>query len=74
MKECRQLELYLKLFPEVKREDVENTLSMQIKEAYDKNTLGFRIINTLINQYFIKGPTPNHEAVKVTFRKTLSFD
>ncbi|UYF10901.1 hypothetical protein 12VC501_gene0103 [Vibrio phage 12VC501] len=71
MKESRQLELYLELFKNVKREDVEKTLEQQLTEAYEKNTLGFRLINTLINQYFIKGPTTKSEAAKVTFRKTL---
>lgn len=74
MKESRQLELYLELFPKVKRKDVEAILSEQLTEAYEKNTLGFRIINTLINQYFIKGNQPKEEAAKATFRTTLELD
>ena len=72
MKECRQLELYLELFPNVKREEVETVLTEQLIEAYERNTLGYRLINTLVNQYFIKGKTTKKEAGKVTFRKTLT--
>ena len=74
MKESRQLELYLELFKDAKRSEVEKVLTQQLTEAYEKNTLGFRLINTLINQYFIKGPMPKKEAAKVTFRKTLSIN
>ena len=74
MKESRQLELYLQLFQTVKRETVEKALTAQITAAYEKNTLGYRLVNTLINQYFIKGPTTKVEAAKATFRKTLSFN
>ncbi len=74
MKESRQLKLYLQLFPTVEREVVEKALTAQITSAYEKNTLGYRLINTLINQYFIKGPTTKVEAAKATFRKTLAFN
>lgn len=74
MKDCHQLATYLKLFPDVKREDVENVLTAQLTDAYQNNTLGYRIITTLINQYFIKGgKQSNQEAKKATFQKTLSF-
>ena len=74
MQECRQLEVYLALFKDVTREEVEATLIDQLTESYEKNTLGFRIITTLINQYFIKGPDmAKKETKKVTFQKSLNF-
>jgi len=75
MKECAQLELYLKLFPDVKRKDVEKVLTEQLTECHEKNTLGFRIITTLVNQYFIKGKDGyKKETKKITFQKTLKMD
>jgi ATP-dependent protease Clp ATPase subunit len=73
MKNCRQMEMYLQLFPKVKRKQVEETLENQLTEAYEKNTLGFRLITTLINQYFIKGgEKAKKENKKISFQKTLS--
>ena len=72
MKNCRQLEMYLELFPDVKKKDVIKKLQSQLTEAFEKNTLGYRIITTLINQYFIKGPhNSEKEDKKVVFQKTL---
>lgn len=66
------LNKYCKLF----NEDFEK-VSLYIKgylvKFYDKNTLGARMINTLIQQYFIKGGVLNMEDAKeVTFQKTLN--
>jgi ATP-dependent protease Clp ATPase subunit len=45
-----------------------------VKQFYEKNTLGARMINTLIQQYFIKGGVLNLEDAKeITFQKKLSF-
>lgn len=75
MKECKQLELYLQLFPKVKRKNVEKVITQQLTEAYDKNTLGFRLITSLINQYFIKGSNlNNYNDKQITFRKTLELN
>lgn len=65
------LNKYCKLF----NEDFE-TVSLYIKgyiqKFYDKNTLGARMINTLIQQYFIKGGVLNiDDAKEITFQKTL---
>jgi ATP-dependent protease Clp ATPase subunit len=67
------LENYLKLFPKVKRTSVIQTISDEIKANYEMNTLGIRMVNTLVNQYFIKGEKSfKKEAKKVTFQKTLN--
>lgn len=75
MEESAQLALYLQLFNDVNKEHVVSVLTRQITENYDSNTLGFRIVNTLINQYFIKGEKKaEDETKKVTFQKNLSFN
>ena len=72
MKNSKILDMYLNLFNEVSRNTVEKTLTTQLTEAYEKNTLGFRLITTLIHQYFIKGGEQNKdEHKKVTFNKKL---
>ena len=64
---------YLSLFPEIVEEDVKTILKAKIAENYENNTLGARMINTLIHQYFIKGGFTDKEVKQVTFQKTLKF-
>lgn len=68
------LDRYLELFEDVDREEVVLRIKHHLKKSYDNNTLGARLINTLINQYFIKGgfseDDPN--AKSVTFQKKLN--
>jgi ATP-dependent protease Clp ATPase subunit len=65
------LDKYCRLF----KEDFEKValyIKEHIKRFYDKNTLGARMVNTLIQQYFIKGGVLNlDDAKEVTFQKTL---
>lgn len=66
------LDKYCTLFNE-DYEKVALYLKGYIKKFFDKNTLGARMINTLIQQYFIKGGVLNIEDAKeVTFQKTLT--
>ena len=66
------LKHYLVLFPSVKREDVINNIKDYLTSNYDNNTLGARLVNTLIHQWFIKGGKLEEEEVKViSFQKTL---
>lgn len=72
MRECQVLRDYLKLFPKTNRKEVEEVVGEQIKDAYEKNTLGYRIITTLIHQFFITGGKANSESNKrVVFNKTM---
>ena len=65
---------YLQLFTHVKKNEVVSLVKSYIAEYYDKNTLGVRLVNTLINQYFIKGGDIGLETAKKTcFTKTLEF-
>ena len=46
-----------------------------LKQNYNNNTLGARIINTLINQYFIKGGKLGIEDVEeVTFQEQMQLN
>lgn len=63
---------YCKLF-NADFEEVSCYIKGYIVKFYEKNTLGARMINTLIQQYFIKGGVLNIEdAEEVTFQKTLN--
>ena len=66
------LDKYCKLFDE----DFEKTslfIKGYIAKHYENNTLGARMINTLIQQYFIKGGVLNMDDVKeITFQNKLT--
>lgn len=49
------LDKYLELFPEVQRNKVISDIKAYLDKNYDQNTLGIRLVNSLISQYFIKG-------------------
>lgn len=69
------LEKYLDLFVGVERDDVVSTIKEYLEKIYPNNTLGARIINTLINQYFIKGGKFDEEEVKkISFQNKLELD
>jgi len=66
---------YLKLFENVDREKVVYELKHYIQKNFELNTLGARLVNTLINQYFIKGGKMDDKIVnEVSFQKKLSFE
>lgn len=63
---------YLELFRDVDRATVVQTIMGAIEENYEKNTLGARMVHTLIHQYFINGGLEKEETKKVTFQKKLT--
>jgi ATP-dependent protease Clp ATPase subunit len=66
------LNMYLRLFEGADRETALYILKAHIKKHYEMNTLGARMINTLIHQYFIKGGIlEEKEAEIVTFKSKL---
>lgn len=68
------LERYLGLFPQASKSGAIETIMQRVKEAFEQNTLGVRLINTLIHQYFIGGgKLAAKEAKKVSFQKTLNW-
>lgn len=66
------LNKYSKLFDK-DFEEVALYIKGYIKKFHEKNALGARMINTLIQQYFIKGGVLNiDDAKEVTFQKKLT--
>jgi ATP-dependent protease Clp ATPase subunit len=66
------LESYLKLYPRVEKKTVVDVVKEYIERNYEMNTLGARIIPTLINQYFIKGGKLDESVKEITFQKELT--
>ena len=65
---------YLELFPDVQRDNVETAVMQAVAKVHDKNTLGIRLLNTLLNQYFINdGKLEQPEVKRSTFQTKLSF-
>lgn len=67
------LSRYLALFSNVNKEDVLECLKFHVKKNFEMNTLGARLINTLIHQYFIKGGKIEDTVKEVTFQTKLKF-
>lgn len=66
------LDKYVALFENTDRESVALKLKAYIKANHEMNTLGARLINTLIHQYFIKGGKLGEKVVKeLSFQKKL---
>lgn len=63
---------YLTLIPDAQKDVVVTVIMKVLTENYEKNTIGIRMINTLIHQYFIEGGLKPKEVVKTTFQKTLT--
>lgn len=64
---------YLALFPKVKKKSVVQSIMSALEMNYEKDTLGARLINTFLHQYFISGGCLTYEeAKKTSFQKTLS--
>jgi ATP-dependent protease Clp ATPase subunit len=66
------LSTYLTLFPDVQKDQVTAVIMKILADNYEKNTIGVRMINTLIHQYFIEGGIKEKEAKKTSFQKTLT--
>ena len=67
-------ETYAKLFPAADKEVAKTKIKEFIEKNYENNTLGARLVNTLIHQYFIKGGKLGLEEVKeISFQKHIDF-
>ena len=70
----RLLAMYLKLFPDVDKDTVVREIMQVVERLHEQNTLGIRILNTLLNRYFINnGKLEDEEVKQSSFQKTLSF-
>lgn len=71
LEDSRLLANYLKLFRDrYPRTEVIKTIMAVVERAYERNTLGIRMLNTLIHQYFIyDGKLPEATAASSTFQE-----
>lgn len=66
------LTTYLALFENIQKEDVVLPIKAHLQKNYEMNTLGARLINTLIHQYFIRGGKLEEEEMnEITFKSKL---
>ena len=66
------LDTYCNLFEDSDREQIVYKLKAHVEKSYEHNTIGARLINTLIHQYFIKGDLTEAEVKEVSFQKKLT--
>ncbi len=66
------LDKYCKLFDDSDKEKVTHVLKNHVKKNYELNTLGARLINTFIHQYFIRGGLLEEEVKEISFQRKLS--
>lgn len=74
LKNSKLLATYLQLFPDVDRDFVTNSIMSSVRDNYELNTIGVRILHTLVHQYFIHGSLSADTVQSSTFQKTLSLD
>lgn len=72
LENSRLLANYLELVPTANKDIVCSSIMKVVKDNYEKNTIGVRLINTLIHQYFIEGGLKEKAVKKVSFQKTLA--
>lgn len=70
LKNSKLLKKYCLLFDR-KEEDAIKDIEPFIEDLYEMNTLGARLVNTLINQYFIKGGLKKEKKRKWVSLKNL---
>lgn len=72
LENSKLLASYIQLMPDANKENVVKEVMKVVTDNFEKNTIGVRLINTLIHQYFINGGLKEKEVKKVSFQKTLS--
>jgi ATP-dependent protease Clp ATPase subunit len=65
---------YMELFDSINEEEAKIQIRSKIRENFEANTLGARMISTLIHEYFIHGGFKNKSEKKVTFQKKIPFN
>lgn len=66
------LDTYCNLYSNADKEQISYLIKDHLKDNFENNTLGARLINTLVHQYFIKGGLTKPEVKDITFQKKLS--
>jgi ATP-dependent protease Clp ATPase subunit len=66
------LKMYCALFSGADFEKICYEIKAHVQKNFENNTLGARMINTLIHQYFIKGRLGDNDDKQITFQKKLT--
>ncbi len=66
------LQMYCKLFKDADLDTATTEIKAFLKRNHEMNTLGARLVNTLIHQYFIKGKLIEEEVADIAFQKQLT--
>jgi len=75
LEKSEMLSIYLQLFPGTTKEKVVHLIRKFLAATYDNNTIGIRLINTLIHQYFIKGgDLGSPKSCPMAFQKSLKLN
>lgn len=75
LRQSKVLAKYLELFEDVSKDSVVKSVMEVVAKAYEENTLGIRLINTLLHQYFINGGKLIDDEVKgTTFQKKMKLN
>lgn len=69
------LKAYLEIFSDADPDKAKEVITNHVIDNCEANTLGVRMVNTLIHQYFINGGKLEEEVVEAsTFQRTLKLD
>lgn len=72
LRNSKLLETYLQLFAGTDREKVINDIMTVVARVHEKNTLGIRLLTTMLHQYFINdGKLEETQVAQTSFQKTL---
>lgn len=71
---CDLLTEYCTLIKKADREKTAHLIKAYIRDNHANNTIGARLINTLVHQYFITGELNKKQAQKLSFQKQISFE
>jgi len=74
LEESPLLDKYCELIENADRESATLSIKAHIQKNFELNTLGARLINTLIHQYFINGGLKDKVSKKISFQKKLTID
>ena len=67
------LKKYRELFPKEDHNKAVRLIKAEVRSAYENNTLGARLINSLVHQYYINGGLTKKVAATTSFSRKLSF-
>lgn len=62
---------YCELFENSDKEKISYEIKAYLQKVYSNNTLGARLVNTLVHQYFIKGELKQEDVDEISFQEKL---